>query len=100
MEPVLQDAHSQEKSRPHQTVIERISNAMLKKLSAVATPMTEAVLRKEIPGRKQYKTSALRLLVTDKKVLRIGSGAKGDAFRYSAQSLRKAIKQEFEEIIL
>jgi len=98
MEQQLPEAHSQERSRPYPSAVERIVTAMLKKLSEVSMPVTEAVLRQEVPGRKQYQSAALRLLVTDKKVLRIGSGAKGDPFLYSVAATKRRVV--VEEIIL
>jgi AAA domain len=51
-------------------------------------PLTEAQIGEEVEGRTIHKRKALRSLVKDEKVERIGKGGKKDPFRYCLKASR------------
>lgn len=51
-------------------------------------PLTEAQINEEVEGRNAYKRTALRSLVKDEKVEKLGKGGKKDPFRYCFKDSR------------
>jgi hypothetical protein len=60
-----------------------IKEAMQEFLSNCEDPLTEPDIMDEVEGRQAHKRKALRELVKEEKVERIGKGGKGDPYRYS-----------------
>jgi hypothetical protein len=58
-------------------------DAIAEYLSAQTEPVTEAVIDEKVVGRKEFQVKALRNLVDQGKILRIGCGGKKDPFKYS-----------------
>jgi hypothetical protein len=66
----------------------RVEEAILAALRDAQDPVTEPELGKGVPGRTQYKRLALRRLVQRGAVGRLGTGTRGDPYRYSLPEAR------------
>jgi RecA-family ATPase len=69
-----------------ETQVAECEEAILEFLSAQDETVTEAVVDEEVVGRKEFKVKALRNLVAQRKVSKIGCGGKKDPFKYSILS--------------
>ncbi len=72
---------------------QKVADAILELLKAEEMPITEAAIDEQIDGRTVFKRKALRELVANGGITRIGSGKRGDPFLYSC-SLVPAIYTE------
>ncbi|MEI6080335.1 MAG: hypothetical protein WCQ53_06850, partial [bacterium] len=84
----------------YEVEVRRISELIYGFLSQQNTSRTEGEISEKIEGKNSYKVSALRkLCFIDKRILREGSGHKGDPYKYSC-TLVPAISKEQENKIL
>jgi hypothetical protein len=60
----------------------RIGEGILAFLETKKTPVTEAEIDEEVEGRRAIRKRALRQLVKEERVSRLGRGGKGDPYRY------------------
>jgi hypothetical protein len=67
--------------------IDRLGKEILAYLSDKNEPVTEALIDEQIEGRTGPKKKALRVLVRDKRVTRIGEGKRGEPFLYVCSSV-------------
>jgi len=65
---------------------EQMATAILKFLQGQSEPLDELAIHDTVEGRKSVKVPALRLLVKEGKVGRIGTGKRGDPYRYFAKN--------------
>ena len=65
---------------------QRIGEAILEYLGGVEEPKPEAEIDEAIEGRRGIRKKALRRLLAEGKVERIGKGGKGDPFKYALKS--------------
>ncbi len=68
----------------HAQQIKGAEENLLRSIRFFIDPCSEKQIFKNVPGRKQYKVTALRILLRDGKIFRIGSGKRGDPFLYFA----------------
>ncbi len=62
---------------------EGIGERLLGYLSGQSSPCTKKQLLKSVPGRRKSKLAALRALILEGHINKIGSGKKGNPFFYS-----------------
>jgi hypothetical protein len=58
------------------------AQAIVDYLAGVAEPSEEVAIQEAVEGRRKTKLAALRQLVAEGRVARLGSGRKGDRYRY------------------
>lgn len=92
-------------SKLPQGAINRTASSLLKVMRHEILPLPEATLFRCITGRRQYKTHALRDLLSEGKVSRLGSGVRGNPYLYLLQSARSVDKSRepqdtHEEVLL
>jgi hypothetical protein len=65
-------------------ILGRIGPALLHALQGTPDALTESALCGRVSGRRQCKRRALRQLIAQGHILRLGAGTKGNPFRYQA----------------
>jgi RecA-family ATPase len=65
-----------------QEEVNRLKDSILEFLKGQKEAVTEQEIKENVEGNNRHKQTALRELVTEKKVERQGKGGKGDPFKY------------------
>jgi 5S rRNA maturation endonuclease (ribonuclease M5) len=66
----------------HDTDLAAMKTAIVEYLTPLSEPADEPTIDASIEGRTRTKREALRALITDGKLSRIGTGRRGDPYRY------------------